>query len=403
MTEFTVGSAHIVAELHGPPSSVATVHWDRLTFGIGLSYALLAWSMGYGAVLPELRDEVHMSASAASLHGSLFGISLLLLATVGRPLLARFSNRVLLVVSVAGMFAGGLLFGFGRVVALTLIGAGLSGAAAACLVIVVPSVVFAHQPGAPTHAMAVLNTFPMLSATLLPVVVGLALAGDISWRVVYVTPLWLLAGGIAAVAGSSSVPSTRHPEPVALGQLFRVPTFARRWAALACGVLIEIGTGIWAASIIVKQGGASKGLGAMLTVGFFVGMALGRISLARMLLRYGAQRVFVASFVGVLISLVPFLLGPGLIGRVVGLSLLGLTLSAVYPLSISRLFELHHDTEALGRAAAIASGVGVTFGPLLLGAFSDLVGLGLATIVLPVFGVAGLLLTVSRRTALEHR
>ena len=403
MTEFTVGSAHIVAELPGPPSSVATVHWDRLTFGIGLSYALLAWSMGYGAVLPELRDEVHMSASAASLHGSLFGISLLLLATVGRPLLARFSNRVLLVVSVAGMFAGGLLFGFGRVVALTLTGAGLSGAAAACLVIVVPSVVFAHQPGAPTHAMAVLNTFPMLSATLLPVVVGLALAGDISWRVVYLTPLWLLAGGIAAVAGSSSVPSTRHPEPVALGQLFRVPTFARRWAALACGVLIEIGTGIWAASIIVKQGGASKGLGAMLTVGFFVGMALGRISLARMLLRYSAQRVFVASFVGVLISLVPFLLGPGLIGRVVGLSLLGLTLSAVYPLSISRLFELHHDTEALGRAAAIASGVGVTFGPLLLGAFSDLVGLGLATIVLPVFGVAGLLLTVSRRTALEHR
>jgi len=392
-----------VAELPGPPSSVATVHWDRLTFGIGLSYALLAWSMGYGAVLPELRDEVHMSASAASLHGSLFGISLLLLATVGRPLLARFSNRVLLVVSVAGMFAGGLLFGFGRVVALTLIGAGLSGAAAACLVIVVPSVVFAHQPGAPTHAMAVLNTFPMLSATLLPVVVGLALAGDISWRVVYLTPLWLLAGAIAAVAGSSSVPSTRHPEPVALGQLFRVPTFARRWAALACGVLIEIGTGIWAASIIVKQGGASKGLGAMLTVGFFVGMALGRISLARMLLRYSAQRVFVASFVGVLISLVPFLLGPGLIGRVVGLSLLGLTLSAVYPLSISRLFELHHDTEALGRAAAIASGVGVTFGPLLLGAFSDLVGLGLATIVLPVFGVAGLLLTVSRRTALEHR
>lgn len=374
-----------------------------MTFGIGLSYALLAWSMGYGAVLPELRDEVHMSASAASLHGSLFGISLLLLATVGRPLLARFSNRVLLVVSVAGMFAGGLLFGFGRVVALTLIGAGLSGAAAACLVIVVPSVVFAHQPGAPTHAMAVLNTFPMLSATLLPVVVGLALAGDISWRVVYLTPLWLLAGAIAAVAGSSSVPSTRHPEPVALGQLFRVPTFARRWAALACGVLIEIGTGIWAASIIVKQGGASKGLGAMLTVGFFVGMALGRISLARMLLRYSAQRVFVASFVGVLISLVPFLLGPGLIGRVVGLSLLGLTLSAVYPLSISRLFELHHDTEALGRAAAIASGVGVTFGPLLLGAFSDLVGLGLATIVLPVFGVAGLLLTVSRRTALEHR
>ena len=373
------------------------MHWDRLTFGIGLSYALLAWSMGYGAVLPQLRDEVHMSASVASLHGSLFGIFLLLLATVGRPLLAVLSNRMLLVASVVGMFGGGVLFGFGHNAALTLVGAGLSGAAAACLVIVVPSVVFAHQPHAPTHAMAMLNTFPMLSATLLPVAVGLALAGDITWRIAYLAPLWVLAGGIVVVAGWSSVPSTRHPEPIALRQLFRVPTFARRWAALACGVLIEIGTGIWAASIIVKQGGASKGLGALLTAGFFVGMAGGRISLAPMLRRQSGQRVFVASFVGVLISLVPFLLGPGLIGRVVGLSLLGLTLAAVYPLSISRLFELHHDTEALGRAAAIASGIGVTFGPLLLGAFSDIVGLGRATIVLPAFAIAGLLLTLPWR------
>ena len=373
------------------------MRWDRLTFGIGLSYGLLAWSMGYGAVLPELRDEVHMSASVASLHGSLFGIFLLLLATIGRRLLAGLSNRALLVASVVGMFAGGLLFGLGRNAALTLLGAGLSGAGAACLVIVVPSVVFAHQESAATHAMAMLNTFPMLSATLLPVAVGLALAGDITWRVAYLVPLWLLAGGIAVVAARSAVPSTRHPEPISLGQLFRVPTFARRWAALACGVLIEIGTGIWAASIIVKQGGASKGVGALLTVGFFVGMATGRILLGRALRSRTAQWVFTASFVGVLFSLVPFLLGPGLIGRVVGLTSLGLTLAAVYPLSISRLFELHHDTEALGRAAAIASGVGVTFGPLLLGAFSDIVGLGLATIVLPVFAVAGLALALPRR------
>ena len=379
------------------------MRWDRLTLGIGLSYALLAWSMGYGAVLPELRDEVHMSASVASLHGSLFGIFLLLLATVGRRLLAAFSNRTLLITSVAGMFAGGLLFGFGRSAVVTLIGAGLSGAGAACLVIVVPSVVFAHQPSAATHAMALLNTFPMVSATLLPVAVGLALAGDLTWRAVYLAPLWLLGGGVAVVAGASAVPSTRHPEPVALRQLFRVPTFARRWAALACGVLIEIGTGIWAASILVKQGGASKGIGALLTVGFFVGMAAGRIVLARVLRTHSAQRVFTASFVGVLISLVPFLLGPGLIGRVVGLTLLGLTLAAVYPLSISRLFELHHDTEALGRAAALASGIGVTFGPLLLGAFSDIVGLGPATAVLPVFGVFGLALTVRRRTVLIAR
>src|SRR4029450_4906174 len=97
-------------------------------------------------------------------------------------------------------------------------------------------------------------------------------------------------------------------------------------------------------------------------------------------------------FVGALISLVPFALGPGLAGRAAGLALIGLTMSAAYPLSVSLLFELHHDRAALGRAAALASGIGVTFGPLLLGAFSDVVGLGWATLVLPGFAIAGIAL-----------
>ena len=65
---------------------------------------------------------------------------------------------------VVGLFGGGLLFGLGHYAAMTLTGAGLAGAGAACLVIIVPSVVFVHQPEAPTQALAVLNTFPMLSA-----------------------------------------------------------------------------------------------------------------------------------------------------------------------------------------------------------------------------------------------
>ena len=348
--------------------------------------------MGYGAVLPELRDDLHLSASVAAAHGSLFGICLLVFATVGRRMLARASNRSMLVFSVVGMFGGGLLFGTGTSAPITLLGAAIAGAGSACLVIVVPAVVFAHQPDAATQTMAVLNTFPMMSAVLLPLVVGLAIAMDITWRAAYLTPLVLIGCAVVLTAGRSAVPAPVHAEPIALRALFRVPLFARRWAALACGVLIEIGTGIWAASIMAKLGGASKGMAAMLTIGFFLGMGVGRIALAGVLRRHSGERVLTMSFIGVLVALVPFLLGPGLPGRVVGLTLLGLTLSAVYPLSISRMFELHTDTAALGRAAAIASGVGVTFGPLLLGMFSDVVGLGWATVVLPVFAVAGLLM-----------
>jgi fucose permease len=350
-------------------------------------------------VLPELRDELHVSASVAALHGSLFGILLLVLATFGRRVLAAVSNRGLLRASVGCMLGGGVLFGFGRTAALTLSGAAVASLGAACLVIVVPTVVFAHHREAPTQALAMLNSFPMLSSTTLPAAVGLAVALDVTWRAAYLIPLALIGVAIIAIAGRAAAPDAPHAAPVGLGELFRTPRFARRWAVLACGVLVELATASWAASIMVDRGGASKGLGAALTVGFFIGMAIGRVSLTNVLRTHSPQRVMVWSFVGVLISLAPFLLGPGLVDRVIGLLLLGLTLSAVYPLSISRLFELHDDTEALGRATAIASGVGATFGPLLLGTLSDAVGLGWATVVLPVFCVVGLLMIRQRVAA----
>ena len=372
--------------------SVETVRWDRLTVGIGLAYALLAWSVGYGAVLPELRDDLHLSASVAAFHGSLFGICLLLFATAGRRLLTRLPNGTIIASSVIAMLAGGLLFGTGSTPAVTLLGAAIAGAGSACLVIVAPAVVFAHQPAASTQTMVVVNTFPMASSMLLPLMVGVAVAAEITWRAAYIGPLVLISVAIVVTTGRSSVPTTLPAEPISLASLFRIPNFSRRWAVLACGVLVEIGAGIWAASILGKLGGASNGLAAVLTIGFFLGMAAGRIALTRVLRRHTTERVLVCSFIGVLVALVPFMLGPGLIGRVVGLTLLGVALSAVYPLSIARLFELHDDTAALGRAAAIASGVGVTFGPLLLGTIADLVGLGSATIVLPVFAVVGLLM-----------
>ncbi len=240
--------------------------------------------------------------------------------------------------------------------------------------------------------MSTLNAFPMVSATLLPIAISSAAAANLSWRWAYLAPVLLIAAFMFLVAGRSPVAHAPAVEPAGLGAIFAVPLFARRWLLMVCGVLVELGTVTWAASIMREQGHASKGIAALLTVGFFVGMAAGRIGLSHILRRFDMTRVMRVAFVGSLVSLIPFLLGPGLVVRAIGLTTLGLSLAAVYPVSITRLFELHHDTAALGRAAALASGCGVTFGPLLLGSISDIVGLGWATVVLPIFVLAGLLL-----------
>lgn len=384
--------------IRAAPHAVAStpVRWDRLTLGLGFGFALLAWSMGFGAMLPELRDEVSMSSSVAAIHGSLFGIFLLLFSVLGSHFFATRSNRLSLGISLVAMVVGSTLFGFGYSPAMTLAGAGFAGAGAAVFVIVAPAVIFAHQAHDSTRVVATLNTFPMASGTLLPVAISLAIATGVSWRISYLVPIAVIGIGMAWCIGRSAVPKDHLAEPVPLGEIFRLPDMARRWVAMVCGVLAEIATGLWAASIMREQAGASKSAAASLTIGFFIGMAVGRLSLSNLLRRFAPRRILVYCFSGAIVACVPFLLGPGLIARVIGLFLMGLAISAIYPLSVSRMFELSHDTAALGRAAALGSGVGVTFGPLLLGACSDLVGLGWATAILPVFLTGGLLAALRR-------
>lgn len=370
--------------------SLGAVRWDRLTLGIGLGYALLAWSLSYGAILPQLRDDLHLSASVAALHGSMFGFCLLGFALFGNRVLAALSNRATLGLAVLAMVGGGAMFGIGRTPALTLTGAAITGAGAALLVIVVPAVVFAHQPQAPTQTMSTLNAFPMISSTLLPLAVSLAAAVAISWRVAYLAPVLLIGAAITITAGRAPVPSTAVEQPAKLAHIARVPLLARRWLVLVFGVMVEIGTVIWASSIMRDLGHASKNTAASLTIGFFIGMFVGRLTLTKLLDRINEHHLLMLSFIGSLGFLAPFLIGPGLAVRIIGLTGLGVFLSPVYPLSVSRIFELHDDTNTLGRVTAIASGVGVTFGPLLLGTLSDSFGLAWATVVLPAFAIAGL-------------
>lgn len=367
------------------------MRWDRLTLGIGLSYALLSWSLSYGAVLPQFREELHLSASVAAIHGSMFGFGLLILAAFGSRLLARLANGTALALSVIGMVAGGVLFGFGHSPVFTLCGAAITGTGAALLVIVIPGIVFAHQPQASTQTMSTLNAFPMVSATLLPLSVTGAAAVAISWRVAYLAPVIVIGAAITITAAHVPVPSTATEQPARLREFARLPLLRRRWVVLVFGVLVEIGTVTWAASIMHDLGGAAKGTAASLTIGFFIGMFAGRLALTKVLRKFDEQFLLSISFVGASTFLLPFLIGPGIAMRIVGLTGVGIFLSPIYPLSVARLFELHEDANGLGRVAALASGVGVTFGPLLLGALSDSIGLGKATIVLPIFALGGLI------------
>ena len=67
------------------PLITGKFRWDRLTYSSALGYALLAGGPSIGFVLGELRHQFGLSGVTAALHGSVFGVTALILGVSGVP------------------------------------------------------------------------------------------------------------------------------------------------------------------------------------------------------------------------------------------------------------------------------------------------------------------------------
>ena len=96
-----------------PVEPPLTFRWDRLTAASALCYCLMVSALGVGVVLGELRDEFGISGVVAALHGSTYGIGLLLMGTFGVRLVDRIGRHAALQLAVTSLVAGVGLFCIG--------------------------------------------------------------------------------------------------------------------------------------------------------------------------------------------------------------------------------------------------------------------------------------------------
>jgi fucose permease len=369
------------------------VRWDRLTVAIGLIYATLSWSLGYGVLMPELRDEVTMSDSVASLHGSAFGFALLGAALLGPQLLRRFTRHRLLAWAALAMAGGAVVFGIGRAIALTLLGAAVTGLGAALMVLIAPGLVVDLHPDDPHGATSTLNATPMLAGLTLPFAIA-AGGGALGWRWVYIVPVMVIGVVGAALASGHPAPPTVVGDGHGPVRSLRLPSILACWLVLVVGVMIELGIGFWAVEALEAVAGASSGTAAIALALYFGAMMTCRLVAGRLIATFGTARVLLASGIGHVLAVSVFVAGPGVVVRIVALIAAGLAVAPMYPVSVTRLMALG-PTDVMAPVATLGSAAGVISGPLILGLASDAVGLRGALVALPVFGA--LFLVVLRR------
>lgn len=361
------------------------------------AYTVLTVSLGLTGILAELRDELGLSDTVTSLHGSFFGWGLLLGGLTGNRLIDRVGRRPIVLGGLVGMAAGSVILALGQIAAMTLGGAALVGLSASSLVVVLPGIVADQFGPRRQEVFTLVNMAPAIAGVLFAVVLGICIGTGLGWRwPIGIIPV-LIAGAVIRSARSIDFPpqSATSANPV---RLLASPTIRARWSLLVLSIMVEFATGVWAPTFLKEVGGASSGLapvlGILSVLGLFCGRALLPLATRRLGTWVEPLAFVMAAAAGVLAWLAPWLAV-----RSIGIALVGVGIGPLYLISMERLFHRGgDDTVSLSALGALGSGTAVTVGPLLLGTTADAVGLRGAFAVVPALALVGALwATVLRR------
>jgi len=228
-----------------------------------------------------------------------------------------------------------------------------------------------------------------IGATIGPVVMGVALAGRFGWQ-----------GGYAVIAATQLLLAVlflrslrlwqAEPETAAAGKLSadagrmarqtQVPTWASWLAPLLflAYTTIELGTGLWAASILIEGRGTDPARAGLWVAGFFGAIMVGRFAIGLVANRLGNRLLVRLGILGALAGAVLFAIPmlPCLV-NLSGLMLLGLGCAPIYPSLMheaTNRFDPDTTRTVIGRQVAFAY-VGCALGPAALGLLGAHLGL----------------------------
>lgn len=351
---------------------------------------MLVAGLSVGVVLGELRDEFDLSGVVAALHGSTFGVGLLVAGVWGVRVVDRLGRRTSLQYAVVSILAGITLLCLGPAWPVTLFGTALTGGGGALLVMVMPGLISDHHGEHRATAFAAVNGAPGLAGLMFSFVIGGALALGWSWRPPYLVMTAVFATALAVVAWPVAVPDGDRHGTFSLRPLGD-PTVRRPFLHIVNAVLTEFTVGIWAVTYLHEVGKASSGLAAVVASVFGITMFTARVVLPSLLARFGTLTI-VWSFLAVGAGALLMCFAPGLPLKVFGLAVVGFGGGPLYPLTVDRFYAgaAHRlDSVAMGAYCALASGAAVTLGPLALGIAADQVGLRWAILVVPALAALG--------------
>jgi predicted MFS family arabinose efflux permease len=380
----------------------ATLHRDGPTWLIYAQLSLYAYFLyAFAPTVTLLRDEEHVRDTVAGLHGTAYAVGVIAVGMAGARILDAIGRGRALWLFLAALCVSIAIYASVPVLAVTLVGALLCGAAASGVTITVGAALVArHGPAAPA-AITEANALAAAAGLVGPLAVGAAVHLGYGWRpavlviIVLIGVLFVIrrvfhwrsaipdyaqrqnAAGPAPQTGSPAVRTTRRP----LGRQFWLG-----WTVVVLCVSIEFSMTLWSAQLLRDRSGAGSALAATGVTAIVGGMFVGRTLGSRLARRYRLDALLLSAFAVTAVGFGMFWIATVPFVAFAGLAITGLGIALHYPLGLSRTIGA-----AVGQAdrassiATLGTGIAIGVAPFLLGFLNDRITVRYAFLLVPLF------------------
>jgi predicted MFS family arabinose efflux permease len=355
---------------------------DRMTW---VAYAMLAWfaylQASPGLVVPHLRDELHMSYSAAGLHVAGFAAGSTIAALICSRAERAIGRSRLFWASALAMGVGAILLVAGRTAVVTLTSMLVMGFGGGMLLVTIQALLADRHGPRRTIALTEANVAASVAYVLLTGALALAAATHAGWRAALIA---VLALPLIALALSRREPLEAPPPPPRQhGTL--PPAFWVAAAMLFCTTGAEWCVTGWGASFVKDAANVSTDTAVTLMTSYFAGVLAGRLTGSILARRYAAHHLLAGALGLTAVGFAILWPATNPATALAGLLVLGLGLGNLFPLGLSVTVGLapDHAQLASGRAVLVTS-TAVLLAPLTVGALADATSIAAALSVVPV-------------------
>src|SRR6266516_343004 len=229
-----------------------------------------------------------------------------------------------------------------------------------------------------------LHAFYGIGALLGPLIASTILAIRWGWNSVYIVwigvSLVLLIGFQLVFRGQNISPredTAPRPKSNVLVAALSVPMVWIAALFMLIYVGAEVSVGSWTYSFLTEERHAPILLAGWMVSGYWIGLTLGRLTLARVTLRIGSERLILGCLVGVVIGALFVWLLPVYAVSAIGLGLIGFSFGPIYPTTIALISDKVSGRilpSVIGFMGSLGS-IGAAICPWLAGTLAQRVGL----------------------------